>query len=348
MIPLRFAHPELVHLIALFPALAALALLLYARRRREAADALGEPGLVRRLAGGDLGRLSRARAALLVAGAAALGVAAAGPVWGTERVPRQAGATDLVLVLDASNSMLVRDVVPNRLERQRDLARGVLRELPDARVGLVVFAGRGYVVTPLTSDRAALELYLDALGPDVVTQGGSSLSDAVRQATELLLGSPDARSRGAALLVSDGEALEEREAVLAAAQDAARAGVTVHTVGVGTRRGGPVPDVIFGIDQERGYKRGPDGTVAVSRLDEELLREVARRTGGTYRREGRPRTLAAAVSAGKGDGPSRAATGYAAGNRYEWFVALALLLLAVDAVAERGRRRRPGTVGGAA
>jgi Ca-activated chloride channel family protein len=337
-------HPELLHLVPLLPAVVGAAMLLWARRRRQAAEALGEAGLVRRLAPTDLLAAPNLRIALVSVAALLLGAAAVGPLWGVERAPRSASAADVVLVLDASNSMRVEDVRPDRLEWERTAARAMLDRLQGSRVGLVVFAGRGYLVSPLTDDFGALELYLDGLSPEVLTQGGSSLSDAIANALSLLVRAGDANAAGSIVLVTDGDALEERGQVIRAASVAARAGVPVHAVGIGTPRGGPVPhfDPVSG--RREGYKRDPEtGETAVSRLGHDLLREVARRTGGVYRPLRSPADVEWVVDAVRtvpaGRGASRAGT--APGNRYEWFLGAALLLLALDSLlAERAGRRR--------
>jgi Ca-activated chloride channel family protein len=337
---LTLAHPALRHLIALFPVVALIALLLWVRRRRDAAASLGDPALVRRLAP-TLERLSRRRVALLVLAALLLGVAAAGPTWGREPVaaPRVA---DVVLILDASNSMLVEDVRPNRLERQRALARDFLQRVRGARVAIVVFAGAGYVVAPLTRDYDALDAYLEALAPEMVPQGGTSLSHAMRQGAALLFGGPGEQARGGLVLMSDGDALEELRDVELAATLLGRAGIAVHAVGIGTPGGGPVPDVVPGTGRREGYKRDLDGSIARSALGEPLLQRVAAVTRGSYRPIGAASAaeLAAAVSTVRPGGPDWAQV--RPGNRYEWFLGAALALLALDSVLESGvlRRRR--------
>ena len=334
-------HPELLHLVPLLPAVAGAAMLLWARRRRQAARALGEAGLVRRLAPGDLAAAPNLRIALVSVAALLLGVAAVGPLWGVERTPGQRQEVDVALVLDASNSMRVRDVAPDRLEWERTAARALLRRLQGSRVGLVVFAGRGYLASPLTEDFGSLELYLDGLSPDVVTQGGSSLSDAVAQGLQLLAGSAG-EGAGSVLVLTDGDALEERAEVERVAAVAGQVGIPVHAVGIGTARGGPVPDVDPLTGRQVGYKREPTGQVAVSRLGEALLRDVARRSGGTYRTLTRPEDVDALVAALRTAPVRSTATrsGTTPGNRYEWFLGAALVLLALDSlVAARSVRR---------
>jgi Ca-activated chloride channel family protein len=284
----RLAHPELVHLVVLLPLIMALLLQLYARRRRAAGRALGEAGLVRRLTAADLMAAPRRRMLLMFCAALLLGIAAVGPVWGVEAQPGESAVAEVVLVLDVSNSMRVKDLRPDRLTVEKRLARELLRRLEGARVGMAVFAGRGYAVAPLTTDFSALELYLEGLSPEVVTQGGSSLADAIQQSLGLLAGAQGEAPSGSLVVLSDGDALEERDEVLRSVALARRLGVAVHTVGLGTAQGGPVPDVDPVTGRERGFKHEPSGEVAVSRLGEPLLREIARRTGGEYAAAGPP------------------------------------------------------------
>lgn len=343
---LTLAHPALRHLIALFPAVTLIALYLWMRRRRDAAAALGDPSLVRRLAP-TLGRIPKRRMGLLALAALLLGVAAAGPTWGREpaAAPRVA---DVVLILDASNSMLVEDVRPNRLERERALARDLLKRVNGARVAIVVFAGSGYVVAPLTRDYDALDAYLEALAPEMVPQGGTSLSNAMRQGAALFFGVPGERPHGALVLMSDGDALEEQRDVELAASLLARAGIALHAVGIGTPGGGPVPDVDPATGRRDGYKRDLDGSIARSALGEPLLQRIAAVTRGSYRRYSvaSAAELAAAVNTVRPGGPDW--TEVRPGNRYEWFLGAALALLALDSVLESGvlRRRRKEEVWG--
>lgn len=340
----NFAHPELLHLILLLPCIVGIAMLLYARRRRQAAEALGEAGLVRRLTPADLTAAPTRRIFLVTVAALMLGIALVGPLWGVEKVPGETANTDVVLVLDASASMRVRDVRPDRLAEQKRVARELLRALDGSRVGLAVFAGRGYAVSPLTTDFSALELYLDNLSPDMVTQGGTMLSDALEQSLLLLTEVRTRAPTGSLIVISDGDALEEQADVLRAAGIARRVGVPVNTIGVGTPGGGQIPDIDPTSGRQRGWKREPTGEIATSKLGEPLLREVATRTGGVYVNAASsnavPQVAAAARSVQAAAGTSR---GTAPGNRYEWFAAVALFLLAVDALLPerlvRGRSR---------
>jgi Ca-activated chloride channel homolog len=338
-----FARPDLLPLVLFVPAILALALWLYARRRRRIALAFSDAQLLERLGGRALLRFPAARLVVLVTAGAALAVAAAGPRWGVRATEGRALALNVVIAADISKSMLAQDVEPNRLERARLFSRRLLRELSGDRFGLVVFAGRAYVLSPLTVDQSAIELYLDALDPNMVSQGGSSLAAAITQATDLVRGSEAEGGDRAIVLLSDGEALEEADAVRAAAERAARAGVKIIAVGVGTAAGSTIPEIDPGTGEEVGLKRDEFGQIVVSRLDSDLLRGVAERTGGVYVRLDDASAMGSVVAElrrlqrAEGDQARRLEPR----ERFALFAALALLLLIIDAVRAGPSLRLP-------
>ncbi len=332
-----FARPELLWLAAALPLLLVAMLALYARRRRRAVKALGDRELVRRLGAGELARFPVARLLLLVPAAAALGAAIADPRWGAESVESHSAAFNVALAADVSKSMWAKDVAPNRLERERMLARLVLQELPTDRFGIVVFAGRAYVLTPLTVDHGALELYVDALDPEMVSQGGTSLASAIRQATGLVIADPKIKGDRAVVLMTDGEALEEEADVLDAARSAAGAGVRIFAAGVGTTEGSPIPDYDPATNQEIGWKRDLDGSIVVSHLNEALLRQVAQITQGQYFRLADPGATGALTAALRAmrRAPGTQGRQVEQKEQYVWFVGLALLCLVLDTILAR-------------
>jgi len=262
--------------------LAGLATLRNARARAALADA---PLLGRmvRLPGPSIGWL---RTAAVTLAATALGAALAIGAGG-RATSAAGGDRETVLVLDASNSMRVRDVAPNRLVAQRRLARQLVSGL-SGRVGVVYFAGRGYVLTPLTTDLDAVLMFTDTVDPDVVGRGGTSLVFGIRQALGVLAGGEPNATRSI-VLFSDGEATlnaDDLDPVLAQAEDA---GVQVYTVGIGTKSGGRIPlppDDSAGAasadDSDGRFLRDPDGQVVVSRLEEGALRALATGGHGVY------------------------------------------------------------------
>ena len=221
---------------------------------------------------------SAARTARLITVALLAGVALSGPRWGQARGPTSARGIDMAIALDASLSMTAQDERPSRLERMKQEVRR-LRAMSHAdRVALIAFAGRSYILTPLTGDDGAIELFLDNLDPNVVGQGGSSIARALRQGTELLMASDGSADR-ALVLMSDGEAFEAIEDIQAAAAEAGKRGVSVVTVGFGTTKGTTIPIVDGSVVRE---KRDEQGQVVITRYHPELLEAAATAAGGTF------------------------------------------------------------------
>ncbi len=214
----------------------------------------------------------------LVTAAALMGLAMAGPRWGLTRGPISSRGIDMAIALDASLSMMAPDEKPNRLERMKQEVRR-LRAMSQAdRVALIAFAGRSYILTPLTSDDGALELFLENLDPSVVGQAGSSIAKAMRQGTELLLASDGSADR-ALVVMTDGESFDPVEDVETAAREAGAKGVSVVTVGFGTAKGSTIP-IRDGSSVKA--KTDDDGNVVVTRYSPELLEKAATAANGTF------------------------------------------------------------------
>jgi Ca-activated chloride channel homolog len=337
-----FARPDLLPFAVVVPALLAVATWLYARRRRRIAGAFSDPHLLERLGGEALHRFPVRTAILVTAVGAFLAFAAAGPRWGVRAMEGRAVALNIVFAADVSKSMLAEDLEPNRLERARLFARRLLRELPGDRVGLVAFAGRAYVLSPLTVDQSAIQLYIDALDPYMMSDGGSSLAAALNQATDLVRASDAAGDRVVVLLSDGEETVQDIDAIRAAADRTARAGVRVIAVGVGTSRGTTVPvtDPVSG--RPGGVTRDEYGQVVVSRLDEQALRTIAGRTDGQYVRLDDAAAVDQVLDALRAmqRAESDGVVGVQARDRFALFAFIALLLLAADTLVG-ARRLRP-------
>lgn len=342
--PFYIDFPWLLVLALLLPAAAAALLLVAIRRRRARLARLGTDAMLARLSADNPApragwRIARLGTALVLAA-----VALAGPRWGSERTVVRGEGIDLVLALDASSSMLATDERPSRLERMKQEVRR-LRALSRAdRIALVAFAGRSYILTPLTVDDGALDLFLDNLDPTVVGQAGSSIARAIRQGTELLVATKTGSDR-ALVVMSDGEAFEPVEDVQAAARAATEAGVSLVTVGFGTAAGGTIP-----VKDDRGAtteKRDETGAVVVTRYVPDLLRAAATAANGTFiaaeasdkaaRVRGALSTLrrqARVTEAGREQTP-----------RFQLFLIPAVLLVLLDTWLLERRRRPRGVEG---
>lgn len=212
----------------------------------------------------------RVRLGLLVIAVAALFAALARPQAGFRWEETRRRGIDIMLALDTSRSMLARDVAPDRLGRAKLSILDLLEKLEGDRVGLIPFAGEAYLMCPLTLDYDAFRQSLATADTEIVPAQGSDLANAIRVGGNAL----DAESNHRILvIVTDGEDLEGE--AIAEATRAAAAGVTIHTVGVGTPAGELIP-------AEGGFLRDERGEFVRSRLDEKALREIAATTGGIY------------------------------------------------------------------
>jgi Ca-activated chloride channel family protein len=309
------------------------------RRRARRLRRLATTELLARLVPPTATRAPWIRAAVQCTAVLLAGIAFAGPRWGTEQTLERGSGVDMVLALDASLSMLATDARPNRLERMKEEARRLLALSTGDRVGLLAFAGRSYILTPLTVDRGALELFLDNLDPSVVGQAGSSLSRAIRQGTDLLVATQTTSDR-ALIIMSDGEAFEPPEEITAAAAHAAEAGVTVIAVGFGTEKGSTIP---VRTAQGTQAKRDENGKIVTTRYTPDLLKDAVTAAHGVFiaaaatdkavRIRGALSLLRKQARATESETARRA--------RFQLFLIPALLLVLLDSVlsTRRGRRR---------
>jgi Ca-activated chloride channel family protein len=205
--------------------------------------------------------------------------ASAGPRFGRQEVDLESRALNVILAVDISRSMLAEDVAPNRLDRAVGEARRILLDASDDRLGLVVFAGRSYILAPLTLDAAAVQLYLDHLDPDIASEGGTDLSSALRQGGELLAASAQGGDR-ALVLFTDGEGHDSLPLAVAAASRLRAAGVTLVLVAQGGPGGVRIP-LRDSVGTLVGHQRDTDGSFVETRGREDVLRAIATAAGGT-------------------------------------------------------------------
>src|SRR5436190_1224726 len=268
----------LLPLAVLLPGLIVWMQLRSERLRRERFKRLGDLPVVSRLLPPLALRSRRWRLMRLAAAGALVGIAASGPRWGVEQTVVRSRGIDMVFALDASLSMMATDDKPNRLARMKQEVRRLREMSRGDRVGLIAFAGRSYVLSPLTIDAGALDLFLDNLDPSVVGQAGSSLAHAIRMGTDLLMLTRGAADR-ALVLMSDGEAFEAVEDVVAEARRAAQQGISLVTVGFGTTAGANIPIKENGANT---LKRDDNGQVVVTRYSPDMLQAAAQAAGGTF------------------------------------------------------------------
>ena len=203
-------------------------------------------------------------------------LALARPQWGFEWQDVKRQGVDILLVIDTSKSMLTEDVKPNRLERTKLAVKDLLKKLKGDRVGLIAFAGDAFLVCPLTVDYGGVLLSLDDLKTDTVPRGGTNLDNAIQAA---LKGYEDVAAQyKAVVILTDGDNLEGDP--LHWAKVAAEKKIKISTIGIGTKDG-----ELVRVPNEKGemeFLKDASGNFVKSRLNEELLQEIAATTGGAY------------------------------------------------------------------
>lgn len=276
---MTFARPELLWLCLAAPLAAALALRLW-RRREAATAAWASRGLWNRLVPGFLP--GGPWLVALCLGAAVLGavLALARPRFGTSEETVERQGVDVVFLLDSSLSMAALDVTPSRLFVAKTLVRRLAQAMPGNRVALVQAEGEGTVLAPLTLDAAVVDLLLDTVEPGSLPTPGTKLVPAFETALKLF-GEQGEKHR-VLIVLSDGE--DHGGGLAAEVAKLKEAGIVVHALGVGTPGGAPLPLPGVGSPDAPAYKRDGKGEVVISRLSEETLEELARKTGGLYRR----------------------------------------------------------------
>ena len=266
----RFANPQYLWLLLLVPALVAL-YWLAARNRRRRLARFGRPGILEEL----MPEVSTGRMAfrfiLFCAAVTLVILAAARPQFGSKLREEKARGIEMMLTVDVSNSMLAEDFEPNRLERTKYAIGKLFEGLQQDRVGLVVFAGEPKVQLPITSDYRMAKAFAKRISPSMASVQGTSIGKALSLA-EMSFSSGSGDSR-VIILITDGEDHEGN--VMQAAERAAEQGIRIFTIGIGTPEGAPIE-----IGGE--FIKDEKGDMVVSKLDEKMLQEIARITGGAY------------------------------------------------------------------
>ncbi len=274
---MQFANPTILHVLWLLPLMAGGMWLLYQRRRRIMAR-FADANLLDSLAQGLSKAKDQWRSVLLLLFFLFAVIAWARPQWGYTMQDAKHRGLDIMVAIDVSKSMLTRDVKPSRLERTKLAVKDLVKKLKGDRVGLMAFAGESFLMCPLTSDYSGFLLSLEDLSTDSIPRGGTNLAKAIEEAVKGY--GKGEQTYKTLVVVTDGE--EEEGQAENAAQKAKDKGIKIYTVGVGTKEG----DLIQ-VPDESGqpeFLKDAQGNVVKSRLNENVLQQIAYITGGAYAR----------------------------------------------------------------
>lgn len=265
----RFEHIEYLWLLlGLIPAL--LFFVWNARWKRKQISKLGNKNLIHSLMP-DYSKTKLITKFFLLSFAyifLVLGIA--NPQIGTKQEKVKRSGIDVMIALDVSKSMLAEDVQPNRLSKAKNFISKFIDDLKNDRLGLIVFAGRAYLQMPQTVDYSAAKMYLKSVSPDMVPTQGTAIAQAVDLAKESFA-KADNKSK-ALIIISDGE--DNENGSEAAVEEAAKAGIKVYTIAVGSDNGSPIPL------SNGDFKRDGDGNIVLSKVNKDALRVLAMKGNG--------------------------------------------------------------------
>lgn len=335
----RWERPELLWALAGGPILALLFLVELGWRNRALRRFAAEGTRTRMIAGLSATRTFW-RYLLMRLGLALVVVAMAGPQYGTRMEEVRSEGIDVVVAMDVSNSMACMDLKPDRMEVARRAMARLIDKLQGDRLGIVVFAGEAYVQLPLTTDRAAAKLFLNTINTSSVGTQGTAIGAAIELA-QASFGEEATGSR-AIIVITDGENHEDDAE--GAASRASEAGIVVHTVGMGTPQGGPIP--VRRQDKGSGFRKDRQGNTVVTRMDEAMLQRIAAAGGGAYvRATERSSGMEALVDELRAlkSGGGTSTTGYrytAHEHQFQYPLAAGILLIALSFTFHDRRRAR--------
>ncbi|MGB8490483.1 MAG: VWA domain-containing protein [Bacteroidales bacterium] len=331
----RFANPDFLYLLLLLPAMVVL-FVISSLRRKNALKKLGNPVLIDKLLPERSGIRPVIKFILLLTAVAAMTIALARPQFGSKLEEVKKQGIEVIIALDVSNSMLAEDIQPNRLDRAKQAISRLIDRLQNDRIGLIVFAGDAYTQVPITTDYVSAKMFLDAITPDIVPKQGTAIGSAIELGMRSFC--PGEGKSKAMIIISDGENHEDDP--VGAAEEAAKAGIVIYTIGIGTPDGVPIPITING---RRDYLKDRNGSVVITKLDEDILKKIAMATGGNYVRAnnsniGLEEIYSNIQKMTKQDLESTMYTEY--NDQFQIFAGIALLLLVADFLVMSRKNRK--------
>ena len=198
------------------------------------------------------------------------------PQFGSQLKEVKTKGAEVIIALDISNSMLAKEKNSklNRLEKAKNAINNIINNLENDKIGLIVFAGEAYMQVPLTADYAAIKMFLSSVHPGYITAQGTEINLAIDLAISSF--SPTYEKDKTIIIISDGEnhnAKTEQSIKLAEKQK-----IIIHTVGIGSTKGNPIPDPY----KKKKYLKDKKGDVIISKLNESMLANIAKSGNGIY------------------------------------------------------------------
>ncbi|MBO4486770.1 MAG: VWA domain-containing protein, partial [Bacteroidaceae bacterium] len=267
---MQFANPEYLYLLIVLPLLVVL-FWLNRRAGHKRLLRLGKAEYVRRL----IAEVSETRVwvkfSLLMAALAMIVLMLARPRMGMRLKTDTLSGIEVVVAMDISNSMLANDVEPSRLEKAKQVVGSLCSRLRNDKIALVIFAGNAFLQMPMSADNVSVRMFLDAISTTMIPAQGTSIAEALRISNGSFSAQKDVKR--AVVVITDGE--DHEGGVEDALSDLRKKGVSVYVLGIGSSKGSSIR---MGND----YLRDAEGNVVVTRLNEDMCRQIAKAADGTY------------------------------------------------------------------
>ncbi|MFW5831411.1 MAG: VWA domain-containing protein [Prolixibacteraceae bacterium] len=262
-------------------------------------------------------------------------VGVARPQFGSKLKKMKREGVELIIALDVSNSMKAEDIRPNRLERAKRAIVRLVDRLEDDKIGLIVFAGDAYTQLPITSDYNSAKLFLNSVNTQVVPKQGTAIGAAINLAIRSF--TPEGEANKAIVVITDGENHEDD--AVAATENAVENNIVVHTIGMGLPSGSPIPVLRNG---QKDYLKNNDGEVVITRLNEQMLEQIAAAGNGIYVRANNAQVGLNALfdeinKMEKAEMESLAYSEY--DDQFQYFFAIGLLLILLEFVILERKNR---------
>lgn len=321
---MHFAYIHILWLLTLIPLLVVGYILLTRRKRRQLAS-FGDPELVATLMPERSTTRSVIKFALLLLALVLLIFAAARPQFGQKEQTVKRQGIEVMVALDISNSMLAEDVAPSRLDRAKQMLSKLIDKMSEDKIGLVVFAGEAYTQLPITCDYVSAKMFLSTISPNLIQTQGTAIGSAIHTAMRSF-GSEQSEAGRAIILITDGENHEDD--AVEAAKHAKEAGIHLYVIGIGTSQGAPIP-----VPGTNNYIKDRSGQVVVTKLNEQMAKDIAQAGNGAYIHCDNTNTAMRALQQeidklATADIETTVYTDY--NEQYQSFALLALLILVID------------------
>lgn len=335
---MRFANPLFLWGILAIPFLALLFAIAY-KRRMGMAQRFASVTMLARIATTVSPWMRITKLTMVLVALALLFLALARPQWGRKIELVQRKGLDILLVQDISLSMLAQDIQPSRLTRAKHEISGFLENLKGDRIGLIAFSGEARILCPMTLDYGAARIFLNELEPGYLLPG-TDIAAALEKGIQAFEGARSPSKFQVMVLLTDGE--EHDAKAIEVAQKAKNLGITIYTIGIGSRDGVPIP--VPGANGTTSYKKDRFGNIVTTRLEEATLVQIAAETGGRYYYAGPgefqlQKVLEDISTREKQEIQGQQMEQYQ--DRYQWPLAAALLFLILEgALPDRARRKK--------